>query len=75
MVFEMINDQRMLVAVVSREIVTSPSNQYVDKFVDKNVNLYHEAPHSDAIDLIQLSPILINKAEAFYQMQGLKVQA
>jgi hypothetical protein len=72
--FKIIDPQGNLVAVVSRIIVSSTSNQYIDNFVDNNGNLYFERDHSDVIDAGQLSPILVTKAQAFYQIQGLKLQ-
>jgi hypothetical protein len=73
--FKIINPEGDLVAEVSRIIVTSTNNQYIDRFVDGKGNLYFERPHSEMIDLKELSPILTTKAEAFYQIPGLKVQA
>jgi hypothetical protein len=73
--FRIIDPQGNLVAEVFRRIATSTSNQYIDYFVDDNDNLYLERPHSEMINLRELSPILITKAEAFYQIRGLIVQA
>jgi len=72
--FNIIDPQGNLVAVVSRIIVTSTSNKYMDNFVDNNGNHYFERDHSDVINARQLTPILIDKAQAFYQIQGLKLQ-
>ncbi|BBD65039.1 hypothetical protein NIES4072_12970 [Nostoc commune NIES-4072] len=62
-----------IVTIVDRKVVTHQNGQIIDRFIDKNGNIYLERPQSEVIDGIEIINALRIGAESFYQMQGLGI--
>ncbi|MBD2514102.1 hypothetical protein H6G93_03605 [Nostoc sp. FACHB-973] len=68
-----IDSNGSIVTIVDWKVVTHENGQIIDRFIDKNGNIYLERPHNEFIDGIKLISELRIKAESFYQMQGIGI--
>jgi len=61
-----------IVTIVDWKVVTHENGQIIDRFIDKNGNIYLQRPHNEVIGLIELNELRI-KAESLYQIQGIGI--
>lgn len=67
------DSQGNLITVVDRKVEIQQDGQMLDRFIDRNNNVYLERPHNEEFDATELISSLKDGAIKFYQLQSVRV--